>query len=99
GDVLRAPVDMVGLEGLDGDRAVAEIFKPQLVEIVASDINVEILAPIVLDPLVDDGAAGDELLDAVSAVAERRLERGRARFRLPARGRRPLPPHLRPHLW
>ena len=82
---------MVGLEGLERDRLVAEIFEAHLVEIIAADIDVEILAPIVLHPLVDDGAAGDELLDAVGAVAERRLQRGRADVALLARGVGALP--------
>ena len=89
---------MVGFEGLDGHRGVAEILEPQLVEIIAPDIDVEILAPIVLHPFVHDGAAGDELLDAVGAVAERRLERGRADVALPAGGVGPLPPMLRQHV-
>ena len=76
GAVLGAPVDGVGLERLDGDGGVAEIFEAQLVEIVAADIDVEILAPIVLDALVDDVVAGREFLDAVGTAAERRLERG-----------------------
>ena len=78
GAVLGAPVDRVGLERFERDRGVAKIFEAQLVEIVAADIDVQILAPIVLDALVDDVAAGRELLDAIGAAAERRLERGRA---------------------
>ena len=35
GAVLGAPVDLVGLEGLERDGRVAEIFVAQLVEIVA----------------------------------------------------------------
>ena len=58
GAVLGAPIDRVGLEGLDGDGGVAEIFEAQLVEIVAPDIDVELLAPIVLDAFVDDVVAG-----------------------------------------
>ena len=83
-----------GLERLDGDRRVAEIFEAQLVEIVAADIDVEILAPIVLDALVDDVAAGRELLDAVGAAAERRLERGFADVALLAVLVGALPPVL-----
>jgi hypothetical protein len=93
--VLGAPVEMVGLERLERYRPVAEIFKPQLVEIVATEVDVEILSPIVLHPLVDDGAAGDEVLDAVGGVAERRLERGRADVALATRRVGPLPPSLR----
>ena len=86
---------MVGLERLDRHRTVAEIFKPQLVEVVATDVDVEIPSPIVLHALVDDGAAGDELLDAVGAVAERRLERGRANVAFAAGRVGPLPPMFR----
>ena len=93
----RAPVDMVGLEGLDRDRGVAKIFEPHLVEIIAPDIDVEILGPIVLHPLVDDGAAGHEFLDPVGAVAERRLERGGADVALLAGCVGSLPPMLRQH--
>ena len=71
---------------------------PHLVEIVAPDIDVEILAPIVLDALVDDGAAGDELLDAIGAVAERRLERGGADVALVAGRVGAFPPVLRQHV-
>ena len=78
GAVLDAPVDRVGLERLQRHGAVAEIFEPQLVEIIAADVDVDGLAPIVLHALVDDAAAGRELLDAVGARAERRLQRGGA---------------------
>ena len=98
GDVLGAPIEMVGFERLEPHRRVAEIFEPHLVEIVASDIDVEIFGPIVLHPLVHDGAASDELLDAVGAVAERRFERGRADIALPPRSVGALPPMLRQHV-
>ena len=78
GAVLGPPVDGVGLERFERDGGVAEIFEPQLVEIVAADLDVEIRAPIVLHALVDDLAAGRKILDAVGAGAERRLERGGA---------------------
>ena len=63
------------LERLDGDCRVAEIFKAQQIEIVAAKIDVEVLAPIVLDALVDNVVPGRELLDPVGTAAERRLER------------------------
>ena len=91
GDVLDAPVDRVRLERFERDGGVAEIFEVQLVEIVAADIDVELAAPIVLDALVDDVAAGGEFLDAVGAGAERRLERGCADVALACRCRRCLP--------
>ena len=56
GHVLGAPVNMVGLERLEPDRPVAEIFKSQLVEIVLADVHVKVPAPIVLDALVNNAA-------------------------------------------
>ena len=76
GAVLGPPVDGARLERLDGDRGIAEIIEPQLVEIVLADIDVDVPAPIILDALVDDAAAGRKLLDAIGAAAERRFERG-----------------------
>src|SRR5262249_11243165 len=77
---------------------IAKIFEAQLLEIVAPDIDVEILAPIILHPLVDHGAAGNEVLDAVGAVAERRLERSRTDVAFPARCIGSPPPMLRQHV-
>src|SRR5207244_9679579 len=71
------------------------ILKAQFVEIVAADIDVEILAPIVLYPLVHDGTAGNEILDAIGAVAQWRLEGGRADLALLACLTGALPPVLR----
>ena len=65
GEILDAPVDRIGLEGFQRHGGVAEIFEVQLVEIVAADIDVDGAAPIVLDALIDDVAAGREILDAV----------------------------------
>ena len=45
-------------------------------KLFVADIDVEVAAPIVLDPLVDDVAARRKILDAIGAAAERRLERG-----------------------
>ncbi len=75
-DVLDAPIDLVGLERFERHRRVAEIFVAQLVEIIPADIHRQVLAPIVLDALVDDGVSRHEFLDPVGAIAERRLERG-----------------------
>src|SRR4029079_9819904 len=75
----------------------AKVVVTQLVEIIAPDIDVEVLAPIVLHPLVDDAAARHDLLDAVGAVAERRLERGHADVALAALLIGALPPVLRQH--
>ncbi len=57
GAVLGAPIDRIGLEGFKRHRRVAEIFEVQLVEIIAADIDVQRLAPMVLDAFVDDVAA------------------------------------------
>src|SRR5208282_2119656 len=78
GAVLDAPVGGVCLERLERGRAIAEIFEPQLIKIIATDIDVDGAAPIVLDALVDDAAARRELFDGVGAGAERRLKRGRS---------------------
>ena len=95
GEVLDAPVDRIRLEGFERDGGVAEIFEVQLVEIVAADIDVDVAAPIVLDALVDDVAAGREILDAVGPGAERRLERGVGDVAFLAVGVGALPPVLR----
>ncbi len=91
GAVLGAPVDIVALERLERDGGVAEILEAHLVEVVAADVDVEVLAPIVLHALVNDRAAGDELLDPVGATAERRLEPGGADVALVAVRCRCLP--------
>src|SRR5262249_28833178 len=77
GDVLRPPIDLIRFERLQRDRGVAKILKAQLVEIIAPDVDVETLGPIILHPLVDDAASGHELLYPVCAVGDGRLERGR----------------------
>ena len=94
GTVLDAPVRMVGLEGFQCDRRVTKILVANFVEVVAPDIDVQVLGPIVLHPPVDHRAAGDEFLDAVGAIAERRLERGRADVALLARRVASFPPVL-----
>src|SRR5262249_28269112 len=71
-----------------------KILVANFVEIVAPDIDVEIFGPIVLNPLVKHRAAGDEFLDAIGAIAERRLERGCADVALLARGVSSFPPVL-----
>ena len=76
GTVLGAPVRVVGLEGFQCDRRVTKILVANFVEVIAPDINVQAVSPIVLHPPVNHHTAGDELLDAVGAIAERRLERG-----------------------
>ena len=96
--VLGAPVDIVALERFQRDGGVAEIFEPELVEVVAADIDVEVLAPIVLHPLVDHGAAGGEALDPIRAAAERRLKSRLADVALVAVGVGAFPPVLGQHI-
>src|SRR5262249_21618187 len=73
---------------------VTKIPVVNFVEIIASDIDVEIPGPIVLNPLVNYRAAGDEFLDAISAITERRLERGCADVAFLARSVSSFPPVL-----
>jgi hypothetical protein len=83
---------MVGLERFQCDHRIAKILVANLVEVVAPDIDVQILGPIVFHPLVDHLATGDEFLDAVGGIAERRFEYGGADVALLARGVRSFPP-------
>ena len=85
---------MVGLEGFQCDRWVAKILVANFVEVVAPDIDVQIVGPIVLHPRVNHHSAGDEFLDAVGAISERRLERGCADVALLARRVASFPPML-----
>ena len=85
---------MVGLERFQCDCRITKILEANLVEVVAPDIDVQVLGPIVLHPPVNHRAAGDEFLDAVGAIAERRLERGCADVALLARRVASFPPVL-----
>src|SRR5262249_55620006 len=60
GAVLGAPIDRAGLERLDRHRRIAEVFESQGLEVAAAEIDVEVLAPIILDALVGDVAARRE---------------------------------------
>jgi hypothetical protein len=75
GDVLRAPVEITGLEGFEVYRGVTKVIEPQFVEVVLSNPDIEIPSPIVVDALVYHGAAGIEAFQAVGAGSERRLQR------------------------
>src|SRR6202034_1775200 len=86
--------DRVGLERFECDRRIAEIFEPQLVKIIAPDIHVQRVAPIVGYALIDESAAGREFLQAIGAAAERRLEGGLANIALLAILVGALPPRL-----
>lgn len=95
--VFIDPVGLVGLEGFERDRVVAEIFVAQLVEIILADADRQLLAPVILHPLERDRAAGNEVLDPIGTGAERLFERGRADVALAAFGVRAFPPVLRQH--
>src|SRR6185503_3280026 len=73
--VLDAPIELVGLERLERDGCVAKINEAYLVEVVGADALRNVLAPIVLHPLVHDRASRLERLDAVGPAAERGFER------------------------
>src|SRR5882757_4901053 len=92
--VFEAKVDLITFEGFELDCEIAEVLVPDLVEIIAADVDVEILAPVVLDALVDDGATGGEFLDAIRAAAERRLQRRCSDVALLAGRIGPFPPVL-----
>jgi hypothetical protein len=61
---------------------------------VATDIDVNRVAPIVVDTLIDDAAAGRKLPNAVGAGTERWLKRGRFDIAFIAVLVGPLPPRL-----
>ena len=73
--VFVKPVELIGLECFEFDARVAKIFEAQLVEIIAADPDVDVFAPVILDPLVHDRAAGLEFLDAIRSRSKRRIER------------------------
>src|SRR5258708_31456252 len=66
-----APVDLVGLESFESHRRVAVIVVLNFIEIALPDIHRQVFAPIVLDPLIDDGAPGREFLNAIATAADR----------------------------
>src|SRR5208283_3842487 len=74
-DVLLALAEGAGLESLEGDLAVAEIFETDHVEIRLSDVDRQILAPIIGHAPIGDESPLLELVDLIGARAQRRLER------------------------
>ena len=72
---LLAEREDAGLESLEGDFAIGEIFVADAVEIVLPDVDRQILAPIIGDALEDDEMARIESADLIGAGAERRLQR------------------------
>ncbi len=94
GAVLAPPVDLVALERLQRDGGIAVVLVADGLEIVGADHHVEVLAPIIGDALVDDGAAGREVLQPVRAGTERRLQRRLRHVALAALGVGAFPPVL-----
>jgi hypothetical protein len=54
---------------------VAKVIESQFVEVVLSNSDIEMLSPIVIDALVQDGATGIDGFHAVRAGSKRRLQR------------------------
>src|SRR5262249_60157480 len=76
GAVLISPIDGIGFERFESDGSVAEVKELQLVEIVDSDINVQIARPMILHALEDDNAAARKSLDAIKCTADRAVRDG-----------------------
>ena len=70
-------VDRASLEGLEGDLPLSVIFEPQSPKIILTDIDRQILAPIIVAQFELDEPPLLEGLHLVGAGAERRLERRR----------------------
>src|SRR5262249_7533398 len=81
-------------EWFEFDARAGKIFEAQLVEIIAADPDVDVFAPVILDPLVYDRAAGLEFLDAIRSRSKRRIERRCNDVTPLPRGRGRLPPVL-----
>src|SRR5690606_7802555 len=60
GGIFGPPVELVTLEGLELHGQVEKILDAIFVKIVLADLGGLTLAPIILDPLVGDAAAGVE---------------------------------------
>jgi len=58
GTILGAPINGVRSERFECDGRIPVIFVPQLVKIIEADIDIKSTAPMILDALVDDMAAG-----------------------------------------
>src|SRR5258708_18517775 len=88
------PVDLVGLESFESQRRVAVIVVLNFIEIALPDIHRQVFAPIVLEPLIDDGAPGREFLDAIGTAADRRGLRGGGEIAVSPGRSYPLPTKL-----
>src|SRR5262245_41590414 len=67
---------MRGLEGLERRHPITKIDEPYLVEVPLPPRDGQIPRPPVRHSLIDDGAAGVDLFDAIGARTQRDLERG-----------------------
>ncbi|MNM89464.1 hypothetical protein D3C81_1016960 [compost metagenome] len=67
---FQAVVELAGLERFEGDCAVAVVVGGHLVEVVETTVDRQVLAPVVLDPLVADRAPRLDLGDLVRAAAQ-----------------------------
>ncbi len=67
-------IELASLEGFQGDGVVAEIVGAHHIEVVETAIDRQVLAPVVLDPLVTDRTSGLDLADLVRPAAQRRFE-------------------------
>ena len=74
--VFLAKIDDAGFERLEARRALAEIIKAHLVEIIAAAVDRKVLGPIVGAPFVSHIFAGAVALDLVGAGSQRRLKAG-----------------------
>src|SRR5262249_6084550 len=95
--VFDAPINLVTLEGLECDGGITKELVADDLEIARPDDDVEVPAPIVIDPLINQRAAGREILEPVGPRAKRRLERGLRDVTLAAGLVDAFPPMFRQH--
>src|SRR5262249_39426327 len=92
--ILDTKIDLIALEGLEGDGCVPKILIAKLVEIGATAIDRKIAAPEILYALQRNRPSGNELLDPVWAGPERHFQRGRRDVALAAVCVSAFPPML-----
>src|SRR5690606_11251319 len=73
--VLRPEIELVRLESLKLHRSITKILVSDGVEIIVTNVGVEVRAPEVRHTLVGDGSARDHLRHPVRPRAERRFKR------------------------
>ncbi|MNO98318.1 hypothetical protein D3C76_900630 [compost metagenome] len=77
-DAFLDEVELAGLERLQRHGEVAVGVDHHGIEVVEAAVHRQVVAPVVLDPLVADRATGVDLGDAVGTAAQRRLHVGLA---------------------